>query len=196
MEPTFFETPDAFRAWLQAHHQSAAELSVGFRKRGTGLPSITWPEAVDQALCFGWIDGVRHSIDAESYRIRFTPRRPKGIWSQVNIRRIEELRAQGLVHPAGLAAFEAGKGRTNEYSHERGEQALSDAETAQFQANPTAWAKFQAFPPSYRRVAIHRVVTAKGAETRAKRMAILIDACADGVKLVSPTKREPPQPAS
>lgn len=193
MEPTFFETPDAFRAWLQAHHQSATELSVGFRKRGTGLPSITWPEAVDQALCFGWIDGVRHSIDAESYRIRFTPRRPKGIWSQVNIRRIEDLRAQGLVHPAGLAAFEAGKGRTNEYSHERGEQALSDAETAQFQANQTAWAKFQAFPPSYRRVAIHRVVTAKGAETRAKRMAILIDACADGVKLVSPTKREPPQ---
>lgn len=193
MEPTFFETPAAFRAWLEAHHQSAPEVSVGFRKRGTGLPSITWPEAVDQALCFGWIDGVRHSIDAESYRIRFTPRRPKGIWSQVNIRRIEELRAQGLVHPAGLDAFEAGKGRTNEYSHERGEQVFSEAETAQFQANPAAWANFQAFAPSYRKVAIHRVVSAKGAETRAKRMAILIDACADGVKLASPTKRETPQ---
>ena len=102
MEPTFFATPQAFRAWLEANHETATELSVGFRKRGTGLASITWPQAVDQALCFGRIDGIRHSIDGESYRIRFTPRRPKGIWSQVNIRRIEELRALGLVHPAGL----------------------------------------------------------------------------------------------
>ncbi|MBA4012599.1 MAG: bacteriocin-protection protein [Phenylobacterium sp.] len=192
MAPTFFETPQAFRAWLEANHQTAAELSVGFRKTGTGLASITWPEAVDQALCFGWIDGVRHSIDAESYRIRFTPRRPNGIWSQVNIRRMAELQALGLVHPAGLAAFEAGKGRTNEYSHERGVQLFSDAETAQFQANAPAWANFQAFPPSYRKVAVHRVVSAKGAETRAKRMLILIDACRDGVKLVSATKREAP----
>lgn len=192
MEPTFFATPQAFRAWLEANHETATELSVGFRKRSTGLASITWPQAVDQALCFGWIDGVRHSIDGESYRIRFTPRRPKGIWSQVNIRRIEELRALGLVHPAGLAAFEAGKGRTNEYSHERGVQDFSDSETALFQANAPAWTAFQAFPPSYRKVAVHRVVSAKGAETRAKRMAILIDACADGVKLVSATKRETP----
>ncbi|CAN7524394.1 YdeI/OmpD-associated family protein [Phenylobacterium sp. LjRoot164] len=190
MAPTFFETPEAFRAWLEENHETAIELSVGFRKRGSGRASITWPQAVDQALCFGWIDGVRHSIDEESYRIRFTPRRPKGIWSQVNIRRIGELRALGLVHPAGLAAFEAGKGRTNEYSHERDVQVFSEAETAKFQANAPAWANFQAFPPSYRKVAIHRVVSAKGAETRAKRMAILIDACADGVKLVSATKRE------
>lgn len=190
MEPMFFETAESFRTWLQAHHQSAAELSVGFRKRRTGLPSMTWPEAVDQALCFAWIDGVRHSIDDESYRIRFTPRRPKGIWSQVNIRRIQELHALGLVHPVGLAAFEAGKGRTHEYSHERGVQQFSAAETAQFQANAQAWANFQAFPPSYRKVAVHRVVSAKGSETRAKRMSILIDACRDGVKLVSATKRE------
>lgn len=190
MAPTFFETPEAFRAWLEENHETAIELSVGFRKKVTGRASITWPQAVDQALCFGWIDGVRHSIDEDSYRIRFTPRRPKGIWSQVNIRRIEELQALGLVHPAGLAAFEAGKGRTNEYSHERGVQVFSEAETAKFQANAPAWANFQAFPPSYRKVAIHRVVSAKGAETRARRMAILIDACADGVKLVSATKRE------
>ena len=190
MAPTFFETPEAFRAWLQENHETAIELSVGFRKKVTGQASITWPQAVDQALCFGWIDGVRHSIDEDSYRIRFTPRRPKGIWSQVNIRRIEELQALGLVHPAGLAAFEAGKGRTNEYSHERGAQVFSEAETAKFQANAPAWANFQAFPPSYRKVAIHRVVSAKGAETRARRMAILIDACADGVKLVSATKRQ------
>lgn len=192
MAPTFFETPEAFRAWLEENHETAIELSVGFRKKVTGQASITWPQAVDQALCFGWIDGVRHSIDEDSYRIRFTPRRPKGIWSQMNIRRIEELQALGLVHPAGLAAFEAGKGRTNEYSHERGAQVFSEAETAKFQANAPAWANFQAFPPSYRKVAIHRVVSAKGAETRARRMTILIDACADGVKLVSPTKRETP----
>lgn len=190
MAPTFFETPEAFRAWLEENHETAIELSVGFRKKVTGQASIIWPQAVDQALCFGWIDGVRHSIDEDSYRIRFTPRRPKGIWSQMNIRRIEELQALGLVHPAGLAAFEAGKGRTNEYSHERGAQVFSEAETAKFQANAPAWANFQAFPPSYRKVAIHRVVSAKGAETRARRMTILIDACADGVKLVSATKRQ------
>ena len=190
MAPTFFETPEAFRAWLEENHETAIELSVGFRKKVTGQASITWPQAVDQALCFGWIDGVRHSIDEDSYRIRFTPRRPKGIWSQMNIRRIEELQALGLVDPAGLAAFEAGKGRTNEYSHERGAQVFSEAETAKFQANAPAWANFQAFPPSYRKVAIHRVVSAKGAETRARRMTILIDACADGVKLVSATKRQ------
>lgn len=190
MAPTFFETPEAFRVWLEENHETAIELSVGFRKKVTGQASITWPQAVDQALCFGWIDGVRHSIDEDSYRIRFTPRRPKGIWSQMNIRRIEELQALGLVHPAGLAAFEAGKGRTNEYSHERGAQVFSEAETAKFQANAPAWANFQAFPPSYRKVAIHRVVSAKGAETRARRMTILIDACADGVKLVSATKRQ------
>ncbi len=192
MEPTFFATPQAFRAWLEANHETATELSVGFRKRGTGLASITWPQAVDQALCFGWIDGIRHSIDGESYRIRFTPRRPKGIWSQVNIRRIEELRALGLVHPAGLAAFVRILVGAAPAGLERGVQDLSDSETALFQANAPAWTAFQAFPPSYRKVAVHRVVSAKGAETRAKRMAILIDACADGVKLVSATKRETP----
>ena len=192
MDPTFFETPAAFRAWLEANHAAARELSVGFRKKGTGLPSITWPESVDQALCFGWIDGVRHSIDAENYRIRFTPRKPGGIWSQVNIKRFAELQALGLVHPRGVLAYETGKGRTNQYSHERGEQVFSDAEVQQFQANARAWANFQAFPPGYRRVAIHRVVSAKQEPTRAKRLSILIDACADGVKLASPTKRDAP----
>ena len=167
-------------------------MSVGFRKKGTGLPSITWPESVDQALCFGWIDGVRHSIDAENYRIRFTPRKPGGIWSQVNIKRFAELQALGLVHPRGVLAYETGKGRTNQYSHERGEQAFSDTEVVQFRANARAWTNFQAFTPGYRRVAIHRVVSAKKDETRAKRLSILIDACADGVKLVSTTQREEP----
>ena len=192
MDPTFFETPAAFRAWLEANHAAARELSVGFRKKGTGLPSITWPESVDQALCFGWIDGVRHSIDAENYRIRFTPRKPGGIWSQVNIKRFAELQALGLVHPRGVLAYETGKGRTNQYSHERGEQSFTQAETQQFQANARAWDNFCAFAPGYRRVAIHRVVSAKMDETRAKRLSILIDACADGVKLASPTKRDTP----
>ncbi len=191
MEPTFFETPALFRAWLEANHATASELAVGFRKKGSGLASITWPESVDQALCFGWIDGVRHGIDAENYRIRFTPRKRGGIWSQVNIKRFAELQALGLVHPTGAAAYEAGKGRTNQYSHERGEQSFSDIETLQFQADARAWTNFQAFPPGYRRVAIHRVVSAKQAATRAKRLSILIDACADGVKLTSPTQREP-----
>ncbi len=192
MDPTFFETPAAFRAWLEANHAAARELSVGFRKKGTGLPSITWPESVDQALCFGWIDGVRHSIDAENYRIRFTPRKPGGIWSQVNIKRFAELQALGLVHPRGVLAYETGKGRTNQYSHERGEQSFTQAETKQFQVNARAWDNFCAFAPGYRRVAIHRVVSAKMDETRAKRLSILIDACADGVKLASPTKRDTP----
>ena len=188
MDPTFFETPAAFRAWLEANHAAARELSVGFRKKGTGLPSITWPESVDQALCFGWIDGVRHSIDAENYRIRFTPRKPGGIWSQVNIKRFAELKTEGRIQPAGQAAYDVGKHRTHQYSYEVEEKAFAPDELAQFKAHSQAWEKFEAFPPGYRKVAVHRVVSAKSADTRAKRLAILIDACAEGRKLTSPTK--------
>jgi uncharacterized protein YdeI (YjbR/CyaY-like superfamily) len=187
-EPTFFETPAKFRAWLERRHESAKELSVGFRKRGSGLPSITWPESVDEALSFGWIDGVRHSIDAENYRIRFTPRKPGGIWSQVNIKRFAELQAEGRIRPAGQAAYDVGKHRTNQYSYEKGEQAFRPEELKQFKANKAAWTNFEAFPPWYRKVAIHRVVSAKAEATRTKRMAILIDASAEGRKLGSPTK--------
>lgn len=187
-EPTFFETPEAFRAWLEQHHESAGELSVGFRKKGSGLKSITWPESVDEALSFGWIDGVRHSIDVENYRIRFTPRKPGGIWSQVNIRRFAELKAEGRIRPAGQAAHDVGQHRTNRYSYEKGDQAFSPEEFTRFKANRTAWAHFEAFAPWYRKVAIHRVVSAKAPATRAKRLAILIDASAEGRKLGSPTK--------
>src|SRR5437588_1807040 len=107
MEPTFFATPEEFRAWLAENHDKATELVVGYYKKGSGRPSITWPESVDEALCFGWIDGIRRSIDADSYSIRFTPRKPRSIWSAVNIRRMEALIAEGRVHPAGLKAFEA-----------------------------------------------------------------------------------------
>jgi uncharacterized protein YdeI (YjbR/CyaY-like superfamily) len=190
MAPTFFATPAEWRTWLEEHHATAPELSVGFWKRGSGKPSITWPESVDEALCFGWIDAVRHRIDDEAYRIRFTPRRPGGIWSQVNVKRFAELKAQGRVMPAGQAAYDIGKDRTRQYSHERPLAEFAPDELAAFQANPAAWAGFSAFPPSCRKVAIHRVTTAKGAATRARRLAILIDASAKGLRLKSPTQND------
>src|SRR6185369_10531849 len=142
--PTFFATPEAWRAWLAAHHATAAEISVGFWKTDSGKPSITWPQSVDEALCFGWIDGVRHRIDDEAYRIRFTPRKPTGIWSQVNIKRFAELKAEGRVWPAGQAAYDVGKDRTKVYSHERPPAEFTPEETVWFQANAAAWAFFQA----------------------------------------------------
>jgi uncharacterized protein YdeI (YjbR/CyaY-like superfamily) len=186
--PTFFATPAEWRAWLEEHHATATELSVGFWKVGSGKASITWPQSVDEALAFGWIDAVRHRIDDESYRIRFTRRKPGGIWSQVNLKRFAELDAEGRIAPAGRAAWEIGKARTHVYSHERPLQEFSAEETAAFRANAAAWAAWQAFPPGYRKVAIHRVVSAKAPETRARRLAILIDATALGLKLMSPTQ--------
>jgi uncharacterized protein YdeI (YjbR/CyaY-like superfamily) len=186
--PTFFATPAEWRAWLEKHHDTATELLVGFWKVDSGEPSITWPESVDEALSFGWIDGVRRRIDDEAYSIRFTPRKPGGIWSQVNLKRFAELKAEGRIAPAGQAAHEIGKGRTKVYSHERPLAAFTPEEIAIFQANAKAWAAWEAFPPGYRKVAIHRVVTAKGSETRARRLAILIDATAQGLKLMSATQ--------
>lgn len=186
--PTFFADASAFRDWLAEHHATAAELSVGFWKVGSGRPSMTWPQSVDQALCFGWIDGVRHRIDDEAYRIRFTPRKPGGVWSQVNLKRFAELEALGLVAPAGRAAHASGKARTLEYSYERPPAEFTPDELAHFEADATAWARFQAFPAWYRKVAIHRVVSAKGAATRARRLDILIAASAEGRQLGSATK--------
>ncbi|MEW5683570.1 MAG: YdeI/OmpD-associated family protein [Pseudomonadota bacterium] len=191
--PRFFATPAEWRAWLEANHASASELSVGFWKKDSGRPSITWPESVDEALCFGWIDGVRHRIDDTAYRIRFTPRKPGGIWSQVNVRRFAELLAEGRIAPAGRAAHDRGKDRTNVYSYERPDAEFTPAEAARFRADAAAWAAFQAFPPGYRKVAIHRVVSAKGEATRAKRLQILIDASARGLRLKSPTQVDEPQ---
>ena len=186
--PRFFAAPADWRAWLETHHATTDELSVGFWKRDSGKPSITWPQSVDEALCFGWIDGVRHRIDDAAYRIRFTPRRPGSIWSQVNLRRFAELKAEGRVAPAGQAAYDARKSEAATYSYEKAADQFTPAEAARFQADPAAWAQFQAFPPSYRKVAIHRVTSAKSAETRAKRLDILIDATARGLRLQSPTK--------
>jgi uncharacterized protein YdeI (YjbR/CyaY-like superfamily) len=161
---------------------------VGFWKVGCGKPSITWPESVDEALSYGWIDGVRHRIDDVAYRIRFTPRKAGGIWSQVNLSRFAELEAEGPISPAGRAAWEIGKDRTRVYSHERPLQDFTPAEIAAFRADAAAWAAWQTFPPGYRKVAIHRVVTVKTPQTRQRRLAILIDASAQRLKLMSATQ--------
>jgi uncharacterized protein YdeI (YjbR/CyaY-like superfamily) len=182
MEPTFFATPADFRAWLERHHQSDSELIVGFHKRGSGRPSITWPEAVDQALCFGWIDGVRRRIDDASYSIRFTPRKARSTWSAVNIKRMKELVEEGLVAPASMAAFERrADDRSAIYSYEQRKAAeLEPDQERRLRADERAWAFFEAQPPSYRRAAIHWVTTAKKPETRERRLAQLIECSAAG----------------
>jgi uncharacterized protein YdeI (YjbR/CyaY-like superfamily) len=175
-EPTYFATPADFRAWLEEHHESARELWVGFHKKTTGKASITWPEAVDQALCFGWIDGIRKSVNADSYMNRFTPRRPRSTWSAVNIRRVGELTAAGLMRPAGIAAFEQ---RTDDnsaiYSYEQKDVKLEAEYEERFRANQAAWSYFQAQPPWYRKTATRWVMDAKREETRLKRLATLIE---------------------
>ena len=182
MEPTFFATPDDFRAWLQEHHETESELLVGFHKKGSGRPSITWPQSVDQALCFGWIDGVRRRIDDDSYSIRFTPRKARSTWSAFNVKRVGELTAEGLMRPAGLAAFERrSDDRTAIYSYEQRKTATLEPEQEQrFKANKKAWEWFQAQPPSYRRTATYWVISAKKAETRQRRLERLIADSAAG----------------
>jgi uncharacterized protein YdeI (YjbR/CyaY-like superfamily) len=176
MKPTFFATPAAWRAWLEKHHADQKELLVGFYKKDSGKPSITWPESVDGALCFGWIDGVRRRIDDVSYSIRFTPRKPSSNWSVVNMKRVEELSGQGLMRPAGIQAFEARQeSRSGIYSFEQRDIQFEKAQERRFRANAAAWKFFQSQPPSYRHLAIWRVISAKREETRTKRLDRLIE---------------------
>ena len=176
MEPIFFETPAEFRAWLEEHHTDETELLVGFHKKGSGRPSMTWPESVDQALCFGWIDGVRRGIDEHSYTIRFTPRKARSTWSAVNIKRAKELIEKGVMRPAGLAAFAARTdANTAIYSHERPPASFDEDQEARFRADDAAWADWERRPPSYRRQATHWVTSAKQAATRERRLATLIE---------------------
>jgi uncharacterized protein YdeI (YjbR/CyaY-like superfamily) len=156
---------------------------VGFRKRASGRPSITWSEAVDQALCFGRIDGVRRSIDTERYCIRFTPRKPDSVWSRVNIARSRKLATDGLVTPAGSKAFEVGHRHTARYSYENAARELRGPDLARFRANANAWAYFQSSTPSYRKVALWWALSAKRPETRDKRLATLIADSAAGRKI-------------
>ena len=194
MEPTFFATPEEFRAWLEEHHETATELLAGFHRKGSGRPSITWPQSVDQALCFGWIDGVRRSIDDASYSIRFTPRKSRSTWSLVNVRRVGELSALGLMRPAGVAAFERrSDDRTAIYAYEQRRTATLDREhERRFKADADAWKWFQAQPAGYRRTATYWVISAKRSETRERRLAQLIEDSAAGRtirSLTSPARR-------
>jgi uncharacterized protein YdeI (YjbR/CyaY-like superfamily) len=188
--PAFFESRAAFRDWLARHHDSVDELEVGYYKKGTGHPSVTYPESVDEALCFGWIDGVRHARDADSYTVRFTPRRPGSIWSAANVKRAEQLVAEGRMAPAGLAVFESrDPGKTNIYSFEQRVVRFDDDYEAQFRSNATAWDYFQAQPPGYRRVATWWVMSAKQILTRERRLATLIKESASGRRLAAMESR-------
>jgi uncharacterized protein YdeI (YjbR/CyaY-like superfamily) len=185
MKPTFFATPAAFRRWLEDNHGSASELLVGFYKTSSGKPSMTWPESVDEALCFGWIDGVRKSLGPDAYTIRFTPRKATSIWSNINVAKVEALRAAGKMRPAGEAAFAKRRAdRTGVYSAERKEPAkLSPAHAAKLAANKKAATWFAAQAPSYQRTALHLVVSAKQEATRDRRLDELIRCSAAGQRL-------------
>jgi uncharacterized protein YdeI (YjbR/CyaY-like superfamily) len=184
MKPTFFPTPAAFRKWLETNHPSATELLVGFYKKDSGKPSITWPESVDQALCFGWIDGVRRRIDDVSYSIRFTPRKQISNWSAINIARVAELTRLDLMRPAGLRAFEQRREEKSAiYAYENALRTLDPADEKTFRANRKAWKFFNAQAPSYRRVCIYWITSAKKDETRARRLTTLINDSANGERV-------------
>lgn len=175
MKAIFFARPADLRAWFDEHHDRATELLVGYYKKSTGIATITWAESVDEALCFGWIDGIRRRIDETSYSIRFTPRKKRSNWSTVNVARVAELTRTGLMLPAGLRAFEA---RASEavYSYEQRQSvSLDEALERMFRANKKAWEFFESRPAGYRKAATHWVVTAKREETRLKRLATLIE---------------------
>ena len=186
MTPTFFVEARAFRAWLEIHAASATELLVGFHKVSSSLPCMSWSESVDEALCFGWIDGRRKRIDEDSYSIRFTPRKASSIWSVVNIAKMDKLRAEGKMKPAGEAAFALRlETKSGIYAHERSDvPELAEGERERFQRDVAAWDYFQAAPPGYRKTILHWISKAKREETRSKRLEQLMQACVAGKRLV------------
>jgi len=184
MKVKFFKTPSDFRKWLAAHHASETELWVGFYKKDSGKASVTWPQSVDEALCFGWIDGIRKNIDEVSYKIRFTPRKQRSTWSAVNIKRVPELTEQRLMEEAGLKAFAARQeNRSGIYSYEQRSPELPAQYAKKLKKNAAAWKFFQAQPPSYRKAVNWWVVSAKQEETRLKRLDKLIDDSAEGRRI-------------
>ena len=185
MKATFFGSPAAFRRWLEENHALACELLVGFYKRDSQKPSITWPESVDEALCFGWIDGIRKRVDEVSYTIRFTPRKPTSNWSSVNIRRVHELTSLGLMHPAGLKAFERRDEKKSAiYSYEQRHSAKFTPELEkEFRANKKAWDFFRSQAPGYQKMATYWVMSAKREETRRGRLAKLMERYENGRRL-------------
>ena len=185
LDAIFFASADEFRRWLMKHHETERELWVGFHKKHTGRPTLTWPESVDEALCFGWIDGVRKSVGDEGYVIRFSPRKPRSIWSNVNIRKAQTLVENGRMQAAGHRAFAArDPKKSGIYLFEqRTNPKLAPAELKEFRANSKAWKFFQQQPPGYRRIATWYVVSAKRPETRARRLSILIADSARGQRI-------------
>ena len=192
MSPRHFASAAAFRTWLAKNHAKAPELWVAFYKKHTGKAGLTYPEAVDEALAFGWIDGIKKRVDDEAFTHRFTPRRARSIWSDINIRRVEALIEAGRMQPAGMAAYEARDPvRSGIYSFER-KAAAFDAEALEtFKANAKAWAFFEKQPPGYRRLVTHRVMSAKRQETRARRLQQLIALSQRGLRFeLMATKKE------
>jgi len=187
-DPYFFPTPAHFGAWLKANHELEKVLWVGFYKKASGIPSITWPESVEEALCYGWIDGLRKSIDEVSYKIRFTPRRADSIWSAVNIKLVEKLKGEGRMQAAGLAIWEKRK-IEKVYSYEQRIQKLDAAYLQRLKANEAAWTFFEALAPSYKKASIHWVMRAKREATREKRLGILIESSEAGLK-IPPIRRK------
>ena len=184
VSPKFFKTRSAFRKRLAAQHAQSKELWVGFYKKNSGKPSIDWPESVDEALCFGWIDGIRKNIDEERYKIRFSPRKSSSIWSAVNIRNVERLIKEKRMYPTGLKAYEARKEyRSGIYSYEQRSPELVEPYLGKLKRNKGAWKFFQAQPPSYRKVMNWWVVSAKQEETRLKRLDKLIEESAQGQRM-------------
>jgi uncharacterized protein YdeI (YjbR/CyaY-like superfamily) len=183
-QPAYFASASGFRHWLEKNHATASELLLGFYKKDSGKSGLTYPEAVDELLCFGWIDGVKRRVDESSYTHRITPRRPGSIWSNVNLGHVARLTKAGKMHPAGIKAFEArDTAKTGVYSFEKRPQEFPSALKAIFQSNKQAWTHWQVQPPGYRRVAIHWVISAKHDETRRRRLAQLIAITTKGRRL-------------
>lgn len=185
----FFAAPEELRDWFDANHATAAELWLGYHRKATGRPTVSWSQAVDEALCVGWIDSVRYSLDDERSAQRFTPRRTGSTWSAVNVAKVAVLTAEGRMRPAGLEAYAARRAdRTAIYTYERPAASFSDEEAARLRAHEAAWSDWERRPPSYRRAVTGWVTSAKRPETRARRLDRLIDDAAEG-RAVGPMRR-------
>jgi uncharacterized protein YdeI (YjbR/CyaY-like superfamily) len=184
MQLKFFSSPEKFREWLERNHDSATELLLGFHKKSSGKKSVTYAEALDEALCFGWIDGVRKNLNETSYTIRFTPRKPTSIWSNVNVKHVERLKKEGRMHRSGLEAYERrAPERTGIYAFENAPRELPPEYEKTFRQNKSAWKFFQEQPPGYKRLMVFRTVSAKKEETRLRRLKQLIESSEKGERM-------------
>lgn len=190
-DPVFFTKQEDFENWLEDHHATVSELWVGYFKKSTGRPSLTWSTSVDVALCYGWIDGVRNTIDDQSYKIRFTPRKQNSVWSAVNVKKVETLIPLGKMKPAGLKLFHSRSDKEG-YTSDSRSIPLDPAFEAQIKANQTAWTFFTNLAPSYKRDSIWWVMSAKMEETRLKRLGVLISSSEEGLKIPMLRKKENP----